>query len=83
MTEATLTVESLKSHSDVQDMAADLRISMTEYGDPITTWFNEDGSPRQWFVEAANDEFSLRSGTNVTGNAVAEALYALITTEDE
>ncbi len=82
MSNATFTVESLKNDSDVQDMAADLRISMTEYGDPITTWFNEDGSPHQWFIEAANDEFSLRSGNTVTGTAVAEALHALIT-EDE
>ena len=67
-------------HQDptVQAMADDIQVSL-QYGDPMSTWFNADGTPQEWFVVACADEYELRTNARVDGYAIAEAIYGLVT----
>lgn len=66
----------------VKDMAEDLRESM-DYGDPISTWFDEDGQPHGWFVSAAAAEYERRTGQRADGKDVAAALYSILNPDAE
>jgi hypothetical protein len=62
----------------VQDMAGGLRDV------PLNELQHEDGTPRFEFMQAANNEYDRRGGTNHAHiGAVAEALLTLILTEEK
>jgi hypothetical protein len=72
------TVEVAQADSDVRDMSQDIQESM-DYGDPLSTWFNDEGQPHAWFVSAAAEEYSRRTGHRADGKVIAEAIYGLVT----
>lgn len=72
--------QELAKDPTILDMAQDLQEAL-DFGDPMSTWFAEDGTPHGWIVAGASAEYARRTGTTIPGDTVARVLYTVLTGE--